>query len=135
MLKQVSVPPNRICLQQVKPLRHPGPQHRAGLLARQPSEEMENKCPASLPHGKGWGVYGMWNKEAGRFRGVGRDGGKRRGHGPGPAGGIFLQIWPDVFSVAAQSPDPTPAEPLPCMNTLHPPPATSTRTVCQTDGR
>ena len=41
--------------------------------------------------------------------------------------GLFsLQIWPDVFSDAAQSPAPAPAEPLlPCMNTLHPPPATS----------
>lgn len=37
-----------------------------------------------------------------------------------------LQIWPDVFSDTAQSPDPAPAEPLlPRMNTLHPPPATS----------
>lgn len=41
--------------QQVKLLRHPGPQHREELLARQPSEEMEDECQASLPHGKGLG--------------------------------------------------------------------------------
>ena len=56
--------PSRVCFarsQQLKPLRRPGPQHRAGLLARQPSEDMENKCQASLPHGKGLG--GLWDEE------------------------------------------------------------------------
>ena len=60
---------------------------------------------------RGWGVYGMRNKEEGWFTGVGEMVANCVVTVLGQPVASSLHIWPDVFSVAAQSPDPTPAKP------------------------
>lgn len=83
---------------------------------------MENKCQPPFPMARGWGFTGCGIKKQG---------------GSEAWGEMVANAWPrssasrwrlpyksgQMCSLSgAQSPDPTPAEPLPCMNTLHPPP-------------
>lgn len=62
---------------------------------------------------RGWGVTGCGIKKQGGSEAWGEMVANGEAMVLGQPVASSLQIWPDVFSVAAQSPDPTPAEP-PC---------------------